>query len=115
MIPSLEKLKFEAKERALEEEIKRNPQHCPSCSYWQYGGDMSSALFHCPFCNTKQAKSDIKKLIQNKANQDGITYEEAWDLANDFLNQKNIEYGKKGTIYFDEDHFFCDLHKHFKF
>ena len=101
---------FNISEKMLEQEIRQNPKSCPRCQIWQSGGDMSSALFDCEYCGTKEAKSDIKRLINQHADKHSITYDQAWSIANNLLMTKRKQ---NGGIYFCEDYFYCDLSEHF--
>lgn len=109
----LVKLRFEASENRLKQELESNPTSCIKCSCWRAGGDMSRRLYHCDSCGSKQAFSNIHSLIVNFAQKRGISYEESWDIANELLKSKSNECAKMGTIYFDEDHFYGDLSKHY--
>ena len=113
MLKDTEIIKFEAKEKALQNEIKRNPIPCASCSMWQHGGDMSVALKKCNDCGEKRAKPGIEDLLKSYAEKRNITRDCAWDIANSFLKQKQLSYKNRGDIYFDEDHFYWDLKTYF--
>lgn len=114
MEKNIEILRWEAQERALAQEIKSNPKTCLGCNLWQHGGDMSSALHHCTYCGSKEAKHDIKQLITRISVRENIPYEAAWDLTNQLLTRILEEHKRLAKTYFDEDHFYGDMIKHFK-
>jgi hypothetical protein len=110
---SLENYKFDAKEKELAMEIKNNPQSCLRCRAWQSGGDMSVCLFNCPDCKEKKAFSYIDNKITAFARNNYISYEEAWNIANNLLLEKQKHFKQQNKMYFDEDYFSGDLDKRY--
>jgi hypothetical protein len=111
---NIEIMKFEASERALQNEIKNNPQECRSCRAWQSAGEMASCMRHCESCTQKKAHSSIRIIIEGFAREHNLTYVAAWDIAYTILHYKQTEYKDMGRIYFDEDYFENDLIEGFK-
>ena len=111
MCIDVERLRFEASERALKNEMERNPIECMSCSNWAWGGNMSYQIFHCTKCGQKRAQQPTRGVIKTIASERGISWDEAWDFAKELHDTKT----KCGSgFYADEYYFADDLYKHHK-
>lgn len=107
---SIEEIKFECKERALQLEIDRNPETCFNCNVWRLGGEMSVSIMKCKYCGERKAFSSIKEIIEKYSIKLDMSYDDSWDLAYKCLEEKTAEAISNGEIiYYDEDYFHIDL------
>lgn len=107
---SIEEIKFECKERALQLEIERNPESCLHCNVWRLGGEMSVSIMKCKYCGERKAFRNIKEIIEKYSIKLDLTYNDSWDLAYKCLEEKQKEVELSGrAVYFDEDYFHIDL------
>lgn len=88
----------------------KNPE-C-NCSARFSLGDSTRRLWKCEKCG-KRGFHGTMLIIKEISEKLKITQDEAWDLANDFLNSKYEEAKSLGKIYYCEYYFNTDLKNKF--